>query len=234
MPSSHVDRAAESPRLKPLVGLGPEELRIAEIFPPLQGESTLVGLPTTFVRLTACDLRCNYCDAAHAFVGGTVMTVAAVVAEVGRLAIPRVCLTGGEPLLQAALPALAERLLDGGCAVSCETHGGADISILPKEVSRIVDVKVPGSGEAGTFLDANLAHLTARDEIKFVLSDRMDYEYARDFIQRHAPLPCPVLLSPVWGRLDAGELGDWLLADRLDARLQVQLHKLLWGAATRR
>ena len=234
MSSSPADRAAESPRLKPLAGLGPEELRIAEIFPTLQGESTLVGLPTTFVRLTACDLRCNYCDAAHAFAGGKTMTINDVAMEVARLAIPRVCLTGGEPLLQTALPALAQRLLADGCAVSCETHGGVDIAILPQDVSRIVDVKVPGSGEAGTFLETNLAHLTARDEIKFVLSDRADYDYARDFIHRHAPFPCPVLLSPVWGRLDAGELGDWLLADRLDARLQVQLHKLLWGAGTRR
>src|SRR5258706_16368678 len=132
MPSPPGHRAGDSPRLKPLAGLGPEELRIAEIFPTLQGESTLAGLPTTFVRLTACDLRCNYCDAAHAFAGGTVMTVAAVVAEVARLAIPRVCLTGGEPLLQAALPRLPQRLPAGGTPGGWETHGGADLLLLSK------------------------------------------------------------------------------------------------------
>ncbi len=206
---------------------------MSEIFPTLQGESSLVGWPTTFVRLTACDLRCNYCDAAHAFAGGEVKTVDEVVAVVKSHGLPKVCVTGGEPLLQAACPALCAALLAAGFAVSVETHGGLDISVLPAGVVRVVDVKTPGSGEGGSFLEANLAKLTPEDELKFVLSDRADYEFAREFLRAHRP-PCAALLSPAWGRLEAGAIGDWLLEDRLDARLQVQLHKLLWGAATRR
>ncbi len=235
MPSTLIDRKPDSPRLNTLVGLVPDELRISEIFPTLQGETSLSGLPTTFVRTTACDLRCNYCDAAHAFVGGKTMTVDEAFVAVELLQIRRVCLTGGEPLLQAALPKLAQKLLAAGYEVSCETHGGIDVGMLPAGVIKIVDIKTPGSGEAGTFLESNLARLGAGDEIKFVLSDRADYEWAREMI--NGPLtatPAQILLSPVWGRLEGGELGDWMLADRLNARLQLQLHKILWGDKTRR
>jgi 7-carboxy-7-deazaguanine synthase len=235
MSSNFSDRQPDSARLNPLKDLGPDELRISEIFPTLQGETSLSGLPTTFVRTTACDLRCNYCDAAHAFAGGKTMTVDEALVAVELLQIKRVCLTGGEPLLQAALPALAVKLLAAGYEVSCETHGGIDVGLLPAGVRKVVDIKTPGSGEAGTFLDANLKRLGAEDEIKFVLSDRADYEWARELILGPlASSPAPVLLSPVWGRLDGGLLGDWMLADRLNARLQLQLHKILWGEQTRR
>lgn len=235
MSSTLTDRKPDSPRLSPLSGLGSDELRISEIFPTLQGETSLSGLPTTFVRTTACDLRCNYCDAAHAFTGGQTMTVDEVFVEVELLQIKRVCLTGGEPLLQAALPKLAEKLLVTGYEVSCETHGGIDVGLLPTGVRKVVDIKAPGSGEAGTFLSGNLARLGKDDEIKFVLSDQADYEWARRMILGPlAETRAEILLSPVWGRLDGGELGDWLLADRLNARLQLQLHKILWGDKTRR
>lgn len=235
MASTLPDRAPDSPRLKPLAGLGPDELRISEIFTSLQGESSLVGLPTVFVRLTACDLRCNYCDAAHAFAGGEVLKVDEVVRRVMAAGLPRVCLTGGEPLLQAALPELASALYQRGLGVSCETHGGIDLARLPPRVRRIVDVKTPGSGEGHTFLMENLARLRAGDEVKFVLSDRADYEWSRDFVRAFLlNRPIEILFSPVWGRLDPGALGDWILADRFPVRLQVQLHKFLWGADTRR
>jgi 7-carboxy-7-deazaguanine synthase len=236
MPSSVADRSPTSPRLKPLAGLGPDELRVSEIFTSLQGESTLAGLPTVFVRLTACDLRCNYCDAAHAFAGGQAMTIEGVLAEVKRSGISRVCLTGGEPLLQAALPRLAEQLRAAGCAVSCETHGGIDIDLLPAGVSRIVDLKTPGSGEGGTFLEENLPRLRPGDELKFVLSDRADYEWARERV-RSLPERQPAVaihFSPVWGRLSTPDLADWILADRLNVRLQLQLHKIIWGENTRK
>ena len=223
-----------SPRLRPLAGLGPDELRVSELFASLQGEGARSGLPTVFIRLTACDLRCNYCDAAHAFAGGEILPLAEVVRRTRATGMARACVTGGEPLLQSATPALCAALLAAGMEVSIETHGGLPVDALPAAVARVVDVKTPGSSEAASFLADNLRVLNGRDELKFVLSDRADYEFARDFIVRHAPLPCPALFSPVPGRLEGGTLADWILADRLEVRLQIQLHKILWGGDTRR
>jgi 7-carboxy-7-deazaguanine synthase len=203
-------------------------LRVSEIFCSLQGETSRVGLPTVFVRLTGCPLRCRWCDTSYAFTGGTMRPLAEVIAEVLSRSVRRVTVTGGEPLAQAACPSLLAALADAGCDVSLETSGALDISVVDPRVSRIVDLKPPGSGESARNRFANLPLLRANDELKFVLADRRDYEWAREILTRHA-IACPVLFSPVQGELDARALAEWILADGLEVRLQVQLHKLLWG-----
>lgn len=210
-------------------------LTINEIFHSIQGESTHAGRPCVFVRLTACDLRCSWCDTPYAFTEGRKMSLDEIVAEVDRFGCDLVELTGGEPLLQKEVYPLMRRLLDAGRGVMVETGGHLSIADVPAEVIRIVDVKCPGSGESARNHWPNLALLTPRDEVKFVIRDREDYEYARGVVREHA-LPgrtAAVLFSPVHGVLAAKDLAAWILEDRLDVRLQLQVHKYIWGADVR-
>ena len=206
-------------------------LRVTEIFHSLQGESTRVGLPTVFVRLTGCPLRCNWCDTAYAFTGGETMTVAAILERTAAFGCPTVCVTGGEPLAQKAAIDLLAALCDAGHSVSLETGGALDISAVDPRVSRIVDLKAPDSGEAAKNRWENLDLLTAHDELKLVLASEGDYAWARDTLdKRRLAALCPVLFSPVHGQLDPATLAEWILRDRLPVRIQVQLHKILWGS----
>ena len=205
-------------------------LKISEIFFSLQGEATRVGLPTVFVRLTGCPLRCVWCDTTHAFSGGQRMTLDAILREVGQYAVRQVCVTGGEPLAQTHCLTLLALLCDAGYEVSLETSGALDISAVDPRVSRIVDLKAPGSGEEAKHHWQNLALLTPYDELKFVLADRADYEWAREIITtRQLSGRCPLLFSAVQGSLEPRQLAEWIIADRLPVRFQMQLHKLLWG-----
>jgi len=211
-----------------------QRLRVNEIFYSIQGESTLAGRPCVLIRLTGCQMRCTWCDTEHAFYEGGWMTVEEVLAEVASHRCRLVELTGGEPLLQPAALPLLEALCDAGHEVALETGGGLDISEVDPRVRRIVDVKCPGSGEAEHNLWANLDQLRPSDELKMVLVDRADYEWAKGVLVRHRLTErCPVHLSPVHGALDLQTLAGWVLEDRLDVRLQVQLHKLIWGPDTR-
>lgn len=205
-------------------------LRVAEIFHSLQGESTRVGLPTVFVRLTGCPLRCTWCDTPYAFSGGDTLGIDEILRCVAAFACPTVCVTGGEPLLQRQCLALLERLCDAGHSVSLETSGALDVSEVDPRVSRIMDLKAPSSGELGSNRWQNLDLLTARDEIKLVLADEADYAWARQMLAEHRLAErCPVLFSPVADRLPPADLAAWILRDRLPVRFQLQLHKLLWG-----
>jgi 7-carboxy-7-deazaguanine synthase len=205
-------------------------LRITEIFYSLQGETSRIGLPTVFIRLTGCPLRCRYCDSAYAFTGGDTMEISAILAEVAQYRPQYVCVTGGEPLAQKATLELLTDLADAGYSVSLETGGALPVSAVDPRVSRIVDIKSPGSGEAERMCWDNLAVLSARDEIKMVLCDRADYEWARDLVvARQLDRVAPVLFSPVWETLPPAHLAAWVLEDRLPVRMQVQLHKILWG-----
>ena len=205
-------------------------LKISEIFHSLQGESSRVGLPTVFVRLTGCPLRCVWCDTEHAFSGGRRVSLATIVDEVRGYGAHHVCVTGGEPLAQPNCLPLLTLLCDAGFDVSLETSGAYDIAAVDTRVARIVDLKAPGSGESSKNLWANLDHLTPHDELKLVLADRTDYEWARQALAEHRLAErCPVLVSPVDSTLDATTLAEWVLADRLPVRFQVQLHKRLWG-----
>jgi 7-carboxy-7-deazaguanine synthase len=240
-------------------------MQITEIFRSIQGESTHAGLPCIFVRLTGCNLRCVWCDTAYAFHGGTKMSVEEILAKVNELAVGQafqpvlqpkategqagkpvlpaiqlVELTGGEPLLQPEILPLAEKLLAAGYTVLIETSGERFVGNLPKEVIKIVDVKCPDSGEGGTFDMNNLAAVDAKDEIKFVIASRRDYEFARDFTREHglAARVRQVIFSPVfadpegkWPAMDARSLADWILSDRLPVRLGLQLHKFIWDPA---
>lgn len=211
-----------------------DTLRITEIFHSLQGEGTRAGLPCTLIRLTGCDLRCRWCDTEYAFTGGTRMSFDAILAEVARLGCRLVEVTGGEPLLQPNVHGLMTRLLDDGYEVMLETGGHRDVSGVDPRVVRIVDLKAPGSGEVEQNLTANLDHLTARDEVKVVIADRVDYEWARAEVRRHRlDARLPVLFSVVHGELAPETLAGWILEDGLGVRLQVQLHKLLWGPDTK-
>lgn len=207
-------------------------LRISEVFASLQGESTRVGLPTVFVRLTGCPLRCTWCDTTYAFRDGHSLTVQAVLDEVARHALHHVCVTGGEPLAQAACGALLTALCDAGYSVSLETSGALDISAVDPRVSRIVDLKAPGSGEVSRNHLPNIDQLTPHDEVKIVLASAADYQWACEQIA-HWRLTgrCPVLLSPVSGELEPGQLADWIVRDKLAVRFQLQLHKILWHDA---
>lgn len=221
---------------------------ITEIFKSIQGEGSRAGLPCIFVRLTGCNLRCTWCDTAYAFYGGEKMSIGDVLARVAELAgadasrIPLVEITGGEPLLQRETPELASKLLAGGFTVMIETSGERSIGELPRNVIKIVDVKCPDSGEPNTFDMANLDAVGENDEIKFVISTRRDYEFARDFTREHrlAGRVAEVLFSPVfpdpegkWNGLNARELAEWILADGLPVRLGLQLHKFIWDPATK-
>src|SRR4051812_10765601 len=210
-------------------------LTINEIFYSIQGESTRAGQPCVFVRLTACDLRCSWCDTAYAFDEGRKMTVDEVVASVERHACPLVEITGGEPLLQEDVYPLMTRLAAAGKTVMLETGGHRSIARVPPEVLKDVDVKCPGSGEADRNDWSNLDLLAPHDEVKFVVKDRADYEFAKDVILRHRldARAAAVLLSPVHGVLEPRVLSEWMLADELPARLQLQLHKYIWTPSTR-
>lgn len=212
-------------------------LRITEIFHSIQGESTWAGVPCTFVRLTGCPLRCTWCDTEYAFHGGTRMTFDEIMAEVRRHAARVVEITGGEPLAHPGAFRLADTLLDEGYTVLVETSGAFDVAPLDEKVHKIMDLKCPGSGESGRNLWTNLEHLTARDEVKFVIRDRVDYEWARDVIRERGlderindGSLRALLMSPVWGEIELEDLAGWILEDGLPVRFQVQIHKLIWGA----
>jgi 7-carboxy-7-deazaguanine synthase len=207
-------------------------LKITEIFRSLQGEGDAVGFPTVFVRLTGCPLRCQYCDTSYAFSGGSWMTLEAILTQVADLEAAHVCVTGGEPLAQPnCLPLLTE-LCDAGYRVSLETSGAMSVAEVDPRVARVVDVKTPASGEAARNLLDQLPLLRSHDQIKFVICDRADYEWSRELLrERDLPDQATVLFSPSHEQLPARELADWILEDRLPVRMQVQLHKILWGNA---
>ena len=205
-------------------------LKITEIFHSLQGEADTVGVPTVFVRLTGCPLRCQYCDTAYAFHGGEWWESEAILARVREFATPYVCVTGGEPLAQKSCTALLSMLCDAGFRVSLETSGAMALAEVDARVIKVVDVKTPGSGEEARNRYGELAALSAQDLVKFVICGRGDYEWSRDKL-RELTLPqgCTVLFSPSHEQLPARELADWILEDRLPVRFQIQLHKYLWG-----
>lgn len=211
-------------------------VRITEIYKSIQGESTYAGVPCIFVRTNRCDLRCTWCDSEFTFTGGTVMSVEEILAEVDRLGPGIVELTGGEPMLQKDIDELARRLCDSGRTVLIETGGHRDISdaALDPRVIRVMDLKCPGSGESDKNLWTNLEHLRPTDEVKFVLADRADYDWARDVIRgRGLEGRVNILVSVVHGRLEPSDVVEWMLADRLDARFQLQMHKFIWQPAAR-
>jgi 7-carboxy-7-deazaguanine synthase len=206
-------------------------LRVTEIFHSLQGESNTTGLPTVFIRLTGCPLRCGYCDTAYAFTGGEVRTIHRILADAGRWRCRRVLVTGGEPLAQPACIDLLRRLCDLGYQTSLETSGALDVSAVDPRVVKVLDLKTPGSGECARNRYENLRHLGSRDQVKFVICDRADYEWSRNAIEQLdlRRTGCELLFSPAHGRLAAPDLAGWILEDELDVRFQIQLHKHLWG-----
>ncbi|PKM05965.1 MAG: 7-carboxy-7-deazaguanine synthase QueE [Gammaproteobacteria bacterium HGW-Gammaproteobacteria-4] len=205
-------------------------LRLTEMFCSLQGEARDAGWPTVFVRLTGCPLRCQYCDTAYAFHGGDWWTIDAIAAQVAQFGVRHVCVTGGEPLAQKRCHALLARLCEDGYSVSLETSGAIDLSAVDPRVSRVMDIKTPGSGEVERNLWQNLDALNAHDQIKFVICDRADYDWAcAQLRERGLADICSVWFSPSQGQLNATELADWIVADRLPVRFQMQLHKVLWG-----
>jgi len=209
-------------------------MRITEIYRSIQGETQYAGLPCTLVRTTGCDLRCGYCDSAFAFQGGKDMTIPEIVAEVDAQGAPLVLLTGGEPMLQRDIGALAETLLGRGYQVMIETSGSQPLDSLPAAVARIVDVKTPGSGESARMRWAVLDNLGRRDAVKFVICDEADYRWAADVIRTRALAErSEVLLSPQHGKVNPRDLVDWMLRDRLPARLNLQLHKYIWDPEAR-
>lgn len=208
-------------------------LRVTEIFRSLQGESRTVGLPTVFVRLTGCPLRCAWCDTAYAFTGGLRKTIEEILAEVARLQARHVCVTGGEPLAQPDCLLLLDSLVEAGYEVSLETSGALDVAGVNPKVVKVMDLKPPGSGEAAANRFENLAHIRPSDQIKFVIRDETDYRWARDQVREHRLSDtCEVLFSPVAGEQDPTELAERILNDHLDVRFQIQLHKYLWGDRT--
>ncbi len=205
-------------------------LKISEIFYSLQGEAVRSGLPTVFIRLTGCPLRCTWCDTAYAFSGGKNKSLSDILDAVASYGTRHVCVTGGEPLAQKNCLPLLVALCDAGYDVALETSGALDISEVDRRVSLIVDLKAPGSGECAKNHWTNLDCLTPHDELKFVLKDRLDYDWARETIARYQlSARCALLFSPVQGELEPKDLAEWILADRLPVRFQLQLHKLLWG-----
>jgi 7-carboxy-7-deazaguanine synthase len=213
------------------------KLRVTEIFHSIQGESTWAGTPMTFIRLTGCPLRCVWCDTEYSFHGGELMTLDQIMEQAQRIGAPVVEITGGEPLVHRNAFVLAERLLDAAYTVLVETSGAIDVAPLDARVHKIMDLKCPGSGESSKNLWSNLDHMTGRDELKFVITDRADYEWARQVVRergldqrvRDGALRA-VHFSPVWGDLDLADLARWILDDGLDVRYQIQLHKVIWGA----
>jgi len=207
-------------------------LRMTEMFLSIQGETSRTGLPTVFIRLSGCPLRCRWCDTTYSFQGGETVALEDLLERVATYDVNTVCVTGGEPLAQKNCLPLLAALCGRGYSVSLETSGAYDISGVDPRVSRIVDLKPPGSGESGRNRWDNIPLLTSRDEVKFVLASRADYDWACDVLREHGlAARCAVLFSPVQGELDPQQLAEWILADRLPVRMQVQLHKILWGHA---
>lgn len=207
-----------------------ERVRITEIFRSLQGEGATAGAPTVFVRLTGCPLRCVYCDTAYAFHGGESRSIDDVIGTVAELGAHHVCVTGGEPLAQPGCLSLLTRLCEAGHEVNLETSGALDIAGVDRRVSRVLDLKTPGSGECERNLWENIPQLTAHDQIKFVLCDRNDFDWAVDQIhQRRLDGICPIWFSPVWESLSPRDLADWIVAEQPPVRMQLQLHKIIWG-----
>jgi len=205
-------------------------VKLTETFVSIQGEADAVGWPTFFIRLTGCPLRCVYCDTQYAFHGGEWQTVDALVEAARASGVRHVCVTGGEPLAQKACLELLGALCDAGFHVSLETSGAMDVAPVDPRVSRVVDLKTPGSGESARNRLENLSLLTPRDQLKVVICSRADYEWARELLRNSVPgTGLQVLFSPSWGQLEPRDLAEWILADRLDVRLQLQLHKVLWG-----
>jgi 7-carboxy-7-deazaguanine synthase len=221
---------AVAERPAPRSAPSPTRLKITEIFLSLQGESASVGWPTVFVRLTGCPLRCQYCDTAYAFHGGAWNEQASVIEQVASHGVRHVCVTGGEPLAQKACFSLLTALCDAGYIVSLETSGALDVSSVDPRVVKVLDIKTPGSAEVSRNLWTNIQHLSSQDQIKFVLCDRSDYDWARQILAEHAlAARCTVLFSPSQEQLPARDLADWIIADKLPVRFQLQLHKILWG-----
>ncbi|MGB5178884.1 MAG: 7-carboxy-7-deazaguanine synthase QueE [Gammaproteobacteria bacterium] len=205
-------------------------LRISEIFYSLQGESATVGIPTVFVRLTGCPLRCQYCDTEYAFKGGEWLSLPAILEQVAAYRTHYVTVTGGEPLAQPTCPGLLGALCDAGYHVSLETSGVLDVAAVDPRVIKVMDLKTPGSGEVERNRYDNLQHLESRDQVKFVICNRDDYLWSVEMLTTHdLAARCEVLFSPSYGEQDATELADWILQDQLPVRLQIQLHKVLWG-----
>ncbi|HEX6588091.1 MAG TPA: radical SAM protein [Longimicrobiales bacterium] len=214
-------------------------LRVTEIFHSIQGESTWAGVPCTFVRLTGCPLRCVWCDTEYSFHGGEKVMIDDIIARVDAIGTPVIEITGGEPLIHRNAFVLAQRLADKGYTVLVETSGAVDVAPLDPRAHKIMDLKCPGSGEVEKNLWSNLDHLTERDEIKFVIANRADYEWARDVVRNrgldrrvHAGTLRAILFSPVWDSVDFRELAEWILEDHLPVRYQIQMHKIIWGPTT--
>lgn len=211
-----------------------DRLKVNEIFLSVQGESTRAGLPCVFVRLAGCNLRCLWCDTQEAWYAGREVSLRDIMLRVGRFGCPRVEVTGGEPLIQPGALELLRRLAQAGYETLLETNGSQDISRVDARASKILDIKCPSSGEAESMRWENIECLTGDDEVKFVIADRRDYDYAREITERHGlNVRCPVTFSPVAGELDPADLAAWMLDDRIDVRLGVQLHRLIWPERAR-
>lgn len=209
-----------------------DKLRVTEIFFSLQGETKTVGLPTVFVRLTGCPLRCQYCDTAYAFQGGKLFTINEILDQVSQFKTPYVTVTGGEPLAQKACFPLLQALCDNDYEVSLETSGALDMSTVDARVVKVLDIKTPGSKEVERNYWQNIDYLLPHDQVKFVICNQADYEWSKDILHKHQLADrCHVLFSPSYDELSAGLLADWIIADQLPVRLQIQLHKILWGDA---
>lgn len=209
-----------------------QTVRLSEIFFSLQGEAARSGIPTVFVRLTGCPLRCTWCDTEYAFTGGTITRIEEILAQVARYPTRYVCVTGGEPLAQKTCLPLLSAFCDAGYDVCLETSGALDITAVDSRVARIMDLKAPSSGETAKNLLSNIADLRKTDEVKIVVASRPDYDWAKAMINAHQlPTRCDVVLSPVAGQLNPTDLAEWILADGLTVRFQIQLHKLLWSDA---
>jgi 7-carboxy-7-deazaguanine synthase len=209
-------------------------MRITEIFRSIQGESTYAGLPCTFVRLTGCNLRCVWCDTTYAFAGGEVMSIEEIIEKISAFPLDLVEITGGEPLTQKETPQLCQAILDLGAKVLIETGGSRDIGVLPQQVIRIMDIKCPGSGELHSNCWENISKLRFIDEVKFVIADQQDFNWAVDVVQRHDLLnKCTVLFSPVHGQVDLDSFAQWTLETQLPIRMQLQMHKSIWGPEKR-
>lgn len=221
-----------SPAAVPPASPVAERLRITEIFHSVQGEADAIGWPTVFVRLTGCPLRCVWCDTEYSFHGGQWHDIDAIVAEVAAYGARHVCVTGGEPLAQKRCQILLRKLCDAGHEVSLETSGALDVADVDSRVRKVMDLKAPDSGESARNLWSNLDHLLPHDQVKFVIASRGDFEWSRDIVREHGlDRRAMVLFSPVWGNVQPRELAEWILAERLPVRFQLQLHKLLWNDA---